>query len=277
MLSGERTEARIMSWYTPEEKRESIRKAREALASANATLQDAALSQRATTPMGFICKTKDDALVEPRESARSTEAAESRRLPATTRAGSKQPWWEWVDERIGQHLEPLNKVIGQAMAEWVGRKVDPLKCELELLRREFTVLQKEVAVERGLKALREEVETARAEVPKLPAIAARFGAKQADLEAEQTRLERELVKAKDRIGKLRVSQSITDYNLAELRKQTESSGAGSVELEFESTSTHFQMRAAHPAAAKALKEFATQIIDGQRDGTLWLPGPVGNA
>ena len=77
-----------MSWFTSEEKGEIKRKAREALASVNATLQDAALSQRATTPMGFICKTKENARVEPRESvrsARSTEAVESPKLPATYR------------------------------------------------------------------------------------------------------------------------------------------------------------------------------------------------
>jgi hypothetical protein len=51
----------------------------------------------------------------------------------------------------------------------------------------------------------------------------------------------------------------------------------SVELEFDSRSSHFQMKANHPDAARALKEFATGIINGQADGTLWLPGPTGNA
>jgi ABC-type uncharacterized transport system substrate-binding protein len=35
------------------------------------------------------------------------------------------------------------------------------------------------------------------------------------------------------------------------------------------------MKATHPDAAKALKEFATGIINGQTDGTIWLPGPAG--
>jgi hypothetical protein len=36
------------------------------------------------------------------------------------------------------------------------------------------------------------------------------------------------------------------------------------------------MRAVHPAAAQALKEFATKLIDGT-DGILWLHGPAGKA
>jgi hypothetical protein len=49
-------------------------------------------------------------------------------------------------------------------------------------------------------------------------------------------------------------------------------------MEFESRSSgRFQMKAAHPEAAKALKEFAAQIIDGGQDGTIWLPGPAGRA
>jgi hypothetical protein len=62
-----------------------------------------------------------------------------------------------------------------------------------------------------------------------------------------------------------------------MRKQMNASAGASVELEFESRSSHFQMRATHPDAAKALREFATGIINGQADGTLWLPGPAGNA
>jgi hypothetical protein len=114
-------------------------------------------------------------------------------------------------------------------------------------------------------------------VPKLPAIAARFDARQEDLEAEQTRLQRELAKTKDRLGKMRVDQSIANYNLAQLQKQAQASGEASIEMEFESRSSRFQMKATHPDAARALKEFATGIINGQADGTVWLPGPAGNA
>jgi chromosome segregation ATPase len=130
---------------------------------------------------------------------------------------------------------------------------------------------------RELRDLRNEVAEARKQVPKLPAIVAGFDARQADLEAEQIRFERELAKTKDRLGKMRVDQSITSYNLAELRKQTQASAGASVELEFESRSSHFQKKATHPDAARALKKFAAEIISGQGDGTLWLPGPAGTA
>jgi hypothetical protein len=74
-----------------------------------------------------------------------------------------------------------------------------------------------------------------------------------------------------------VDQSITDYNFREMRKQMDASAGASVELEFESRSSHFQMKANHPDAARALKEFATGIINGQADGTIWLPGSAGTA
>jgi hypothetical protein len=74
-----------------------------------------------------------------------------------------------------------------------------------------------------------------------------------------------------------VDQSITDYNFREMRKQMDASAGASIELEFESQSSHFQMKAAHPAAAAALKQFAAKIINGQVDGTVWLPGPAGTA
>jgi hypothetical protein len=36
-------------------------------------------------------------------------------------------------------------------------------------------------------------------------------------------------------------------------------------------------RQAHGNRWSLRRNEATQIIDGQRDGTLWLPGPAGNA
>jgi hypothetical protein len=107
--------------------------------------------------------------------------------------------------------------------------------------------------------------------------AAQFDAEQKQLKAKQARLERELDATKDKLGKVRVTQSITDYNLREMCKQVDASAGASIEMEFESRSAHFQMKATHPDAAKALKEFATGIINGQADGTLWLPGPAGSA
>jgi predicted nucleic acid-binding Zn-ribbon protein len=146
-----------------------------------------------------------------------------------------------------------------------------------LLRRELTVLRQEVGVERGLKDLRREVAKAQRQIPELPAIAAQFDAEQKHLKAKQALLEHELAMTKDKLGKLRVDQSITDYNLREMRKQVDASAGASVELEFENRSSHFQMKATHPDAARALKEFAMGIINGQADGTIWLPGSVGTA
>jgi hypothetical protein len=91
----------------------------------------------------------------------------------------------------------------------------------------------------------------------------------------------ELAKTKERVSRMKVEQSLFSYSIAELEKQMKTSKEASIEIEFESTnsisSSRFQLKAIHPDAAKALKEFAAQIIDGQRDGTIWLPGPVANA
>jgi chromosome segregation ATPase len=175
-------------------------------------------------------------------------------------------------------LDEYSKAVGQVIGTKTREKREPLeqenrvlKRELELLRREFTVLCEEVALERELKNLRSEVAKACKQVTRLLAIESRFDARQADLEGKQARLERELAKTKDRLGKMRVDRSIAAYNLAELRKQAQTSAGASVELEFESRSSHFQMKATHPDAARALKDFAIGIINGQADGTPW-PG-----
>jgi hypothetical protein len=263
----------MSSWYSPEEKRESIRKAREALASVNATLQDAALSQRETTPMGFLCKTKEDALIEPRESARSTEVRESSQSSTVMVTPELHDLLvELIIELRRERRAEIQKAVGELRAEKAAESgaIELLQRELKLLQHEFICLREDFALARKLHDLHSEVEEARRQVPKVPAIEAR----QTDLEAEQTRLEREL---KDKLGKMRVDQSIAGYNLAQLQKQAKASGEASIEIEFESRSNRFQMRAAHPDAARALKEFATGIINGQADGTIWLPGPAGNA
>jgi chromosome segregation ATPase len=270
-----------MSCYTPEQRREIMARARAILAETAPAVQRGAVVPRATGPK-LVFKTKVQ--TEPRESARSTEAAESSKTSVVARANSEQSWWEWVDARMEHRLHEYSKAVGQVIGTKARDVRDQLeegdaaiRREFELLQREFRVLQKEVALERGLKALREEVETARAEVPKLPAIAAQFDAEQKQLRAKQASLERELAKTKDRLGKVRVDQSITDYRLRELQKQAKASGEASIEMEFETKSSRFAMKAVHPDAARALKDFAGQIIDGQRDGTLWLPGRAGNA
>jgi hypothetical protein len=276
MLFGRADGGRVMSWsswLTPEQRREAVRenrrKAEEALAMADAALGRAALSQRETTPMGFICKTKDNAMVEPREpvksvrSVRSTEAAES------SKSSAVEAECEMTDS-LREVLVGIVVELRQERRAEIQEKVDPLERELKLLRHEFIVLREDFALAKSLHDLRSEVAEARKSVPKLPAIVDEFDARQADLEAENREL-------KDKFGKLRVQQSIANYELRELRKQARASAGSSVELEFESRSAHFQMKATHPDAAKALKEFATGIINGQSDGTLWLPGPAGTA
>jgi hypothetical protein len=122
-----------------------------------------------------------------------------------------------------------------------------------------------------------EIARARSEIPNFSALEEKFDVRQADLEGKHARLERELAKTKERLSKARVDQSIANYTLAELEKQVKASSEASISMEFESRHSHFQMEAAHPAAAKALKEWVAQIINGQQDGTIWLPGPAGNA
>jgi chromosome segregation ATPase len=214
--------------------------------------------------MGFICKTKDNAMVEPRELAEPRTSSESSNSSPVS-AELHNILLELVVELRREQRAEIQKAVGALRAERASEKN-----ELKLLQHQFIVLREDFALAKSLRDLRDEVAEARAQVPKLPAIVA-------DLEAEQARLERELAKTKDRLGKMRVDQSIANYNLAQLQKQAQASSEASIEMEFESRSSHFQMRAAHPDAARALKEFATGIINGQTDGTLWLPGPVGNA
>jgi hypothetical protein len=194
----------------------------------------------------------------------------------TAKDASKMPWTDWVDAYVEDRLDAYSRDVGQVIGTKARETREPLeeenrvlKREFELLRREFTILKHEVGLERGLRELRDEVAEARKQVPKFPAIASR-------LEAEQVRLQHELDATKKKLSNLRVDQSITNYNFGEMRKQMDASAGASVELEFESRSSHFQMKANHPDAARALK-FAARIINGEVDGTIWLPGPAGTA
>jgi hypothetical protein len=245
-----------------------------------ATVPSAADVRKTGAGAGLVFKTRNDARVADDDDGTSVERAlPARRASATS--GSEMAWWQWVDKRIDYRLEAFARTTETAVGQVVGeiraqarehceREVGIVKRELELTRRELTVLRHEVGVERGLRELRRQVVAAQKAVPKLPEIEAR-------LEAKQACLEHELAMTKDKLGKLRVNQSVADYELREMRKQMNASAGASVELEFESRSAHFQMKATHPDAARALKDFATGIINGQKDGTLWLPGPAGNA
>jgi hypothetical protein len=98
------------------------------------------------------------------------------------------------------------------------------------------------------KVLRGEIAAAQAEIPKVPEIEARLEAGQATLKAEQDRLGRELSATRNRISRMRVDQSIANYNLAEhLREKPEPA----VELRFETANSSFAMKDMHPDAAEA--------------------------
>jgi hypothetical protein len=120
-------------------------------------------------------------------------------------SGSELPWWQWVDRRIEACLEAHSESVGTAIGEYCGPQVAALKRELELLQREIVQLREQVGLERGLRDLRREVEDARAQTPKIPEIAAR-------LEAGQERLQRELETAKTKLKRVRVDQSMADFN-----------------------------------------------------------------
>jgi chromosome segregation ATPase len=170
-----------------------------------------------------------------------------------------------VADDLDYRFEAFAEGIAQAMSEYVREEISPLRRELDSLKFEVVALREERKLQRELEGLRLEVAEACKQVPNVPAIAR-------DLKAETARLREELAATQKKLLRLRTDWSQTDYAVGELRKKTEAAAAASVEVEFESSSTHFQMKAAHPDAARALKEFAAEIVSGSADGTIWLPG-----
>ena len=58
--------------------------------------------------------------------------------------------------------------------------------------------------------------------------------------------------------------------VAELRKEAVATrAAASIEMEMETSTSRFVMRNLHPAAGKALREFASQVIDARDGGAVW--------
>jgi hypothetical protein len=200
----------------------------------------------------------DDAVVE-----RSAAAA----------SGSEQAWWQWVDARIAACLEEHGESVGTAMGDFCGPQFAALKRELEVTRDEVRVLREQVGLARELAGLRAEVAQAKSEVPKLPAIAQR-------LEEGQARLQRELTKTKEKLGRVRVDQSVADFKLRELDKAT-AARSKSLEMKIETTTQKFEMSATlHPDAAAALRSFATETLKGARqDEKIWVfdPSPAAGA
>ena len=110
--------------------------------------------------------------------------------------------------------------------------------------------------------MRREVEEAREQVPRLPAIVGQF-------KTEQARLQREVATTKEKLTRVRVNQSQTDFRLAEL---TKAAAARSTALEMKVERTSFQMREIDPAAQRALRDFAAAAIT-QRDEKIWVFDP----
>jgi chromosome segregation ATPase len=158
--------------------------------------------------------------------------------------------------------EAVGEVLGTLRAD-ARDEVDVVKRDLEIMRREFAALREEVKLERSLRDLRAEVEEAQQQLPKFPAIASR-------LEAEQSRLREELDATRTR---MRANQSIAEYGISKLRNETAKAtrAAASVEMKLESKSSRFMMRDIDPAAAEALREFATQIVSARGKGGFIFP------
>jgi hypothetical protein len=141
--------------------------------------------------------------------------------------------------------------------------------ELGVVRRELATLREEVALERGFQALKAEIAVAKAEIPKVPAIEARIDAELATHKAEQKRLERELAKTKDRVGKLRVDQSVTDFSL----KKLEEAQQPVVELKFVTEDGRcFSLKDAHPDAIETWRKFAHELV-AANDGVMFSNDP----
>jgi hypothetical protein len=265
--------------YTAQERREIMARAYAILEETAPYTQRGAVVSRATGPK-LVYKTTVQP--EPREASKAPT-----KLPATTRGNSQQPWWEWVDARMEHRLAAYSREIEQAVGQVIGevraqmrercdREVGFVKRDLELTRRELAVLRHEVGVERGLRDLRRQVVAAQKAVPNVPAIEARLDEENKRLKAKPARLEHELEVTQDKLGKVRVNQSITDYNLSQMRKEAAASKASTVEMELQTSTSRLVMRDIHPTAVKALREFAAQAVaDG---ATVWFRDPpAGNA
>jgi chromosome segregation ATPase len=188
------------------------------------------------------------------------EALMTERSDATTDATTA--WAAWVDETIDARIAAAIEGIGQALGEHVAS----LQRQIELLEREVNQLRAHVALERGLEELQGEIDAARRQIPALPKIVER-------LEAGQSRLRREVADAKEKLGSLRVDQSLTTYRLDELGKaRTVDKSRLSERLDElcqanEETAakidTIFPMQKIHPDAGAALRNYAAEALKNE--------------
>ena len=163
-------------------------------------------------------------------------------------------------ERHAKELRDEIAVKGAAMAQG----------EEDALRREVAALREQIGLQRELESLRAQVAVAKAEIPQVPAIEARLNGEQAELKRELDRQARELAKQKDRLGKLRVDQSMTDFSLKKLERAQQPV----VELKFVTEDGQFTMRDMHPDAAAAWRRFARELV-AANNGTMFSNDPTG--
>ena len=75
-----------------------------------------------------------------------------------------------------------------------------------------------------------------------------------------------------------MKQSVTAYGLAELHKKTAAAkAAASMEMQLETSTSRFVVRDLDPAAAKAMREFASQVVDAWDGRAVWMSDPAGTA
>jgi septal ring factor EnvC (AmiA/AmiB activator) len=244
-----------MSKYSSEQRREILRKARATLARSSPARR-ATFTSRAATG-GLVFKTTVTERTQ-REVPQET---------STTDGEYSGEWWQWVDARIEDRVATLRDATGKVL----GQMFEQERRELDLLRREFTQLRGQIGLERELKKLRREVEAARAQVPD-------FDAERQRLQDELADVRRELEATKKKLGKLRVDQSVQDYKLSQMQKQAAAAASKpSVEMELQTSSSRLVMRDLHPDAARALREFAAEVIDARSGGAILFSGPAGTA
>ena len=133
----------------------------------------------------------------------------------------------------------------------------------------MAALREQVGLQRELEDLRKQVAVAKSEIPSVPAVVEQLHGEHAELKREQTRLERELAKQKDRLGKLRVDQSVTDHSL----KKLESVQQPVVELKFVTEDgCCFSLKDAHPDAIETWRRFAHELV-AANDGVMFSSDP----
>ena len=185
-----------MSWYTPEQKRESVARAHAILAE-TAPAVERTVARSAGSPLVYKThqRREDDSLPAGVHILRPQCPGEI--LVPKTLVGVGR------GECICRRLKAFAEEAGKGMAEFVGRKLDPLERELKLLRHEFIVLREDVALARALHDLRSEV-ARRASRCQRCQRSNRGWRAEATLAAGAVRkLQRELDVTKDKLGKLR--------------------------------------------------------------------------